>query len=177
MGLASYGEMSIPFGVDSSKRSIHAREFLVALSGNYEYRFLSIILGGYVRYFRDADPNLYDFEDRWEYIIVLRPYLFWLKYFGSAIEFSFEESIPFGLLPGSDKRGRPYIFSFSIFPLILTPYGPGTYIRPHIRVIYRIAYLSSDFRESLPREDPYRGRSIEHFLGIQAEWWFNSSYR
>lgn len=176
-GLASYGEMSIPFGVDTKKQAQRAKEFLVGLSGNYEYKMVSISIGGYLRYFKDADPNVYDIDDKWEYIIVLRPYLFWLNYFGSAIEFSFEQQFPFGLNPQTKDLENPYIIAGAIFPIIITPYGAGTYTRPHFRFIYRASYLSKEFRNTLPKDNPLKSHSIEHFLGIQAEWWFNSSYK
>jgi hypothetical protein len=32
-------------------------------------------------------------------------------------------------------------------------------------------------RSFYAKDDPFATRRIDHFFGIGAEWWFNSSYR
>jgi hypothetical protein len=32
-------------------------------------------------------------------------------------------------------------------------------------------------RNTLPEDDPRRSRDVEHMIGLQVEWWHNSSYR
>lgn len=80
-GLGAYGEFSVPFGLDSEKRTTRAREFLLGFSGNVESDVFGLMAGAYVRYFRDADPNVYDLDDKWEAIVSARPHLFVGRYF------------------------------------------------------------------------------------------------
>jgi hypothetical protein len=44
--------------------------------------------------------------------------------------------------------------------------------------VYRVAKLSDGALALYPEDDPRRAHSTVHYLGAQAEWWFNSnSYR
>jgi len=56
-----------------------------------------------------------------------------------------------------------------------SPSGRGSYKRPQLRAIYAITDRNQGARDLYPAQDVFAQRSIEHFLGIQAEWWFNSS--
>ncbi|MCA9521705.1 MAG: carbohydrate porin, partial [Myxococcales bacterium] len=65
-GLAAYGELAVPFGLDSQKKTTSAKELMIALSTNYESRWIGVMAGAWVRYFKDADPNREDLDDGWE---------------------------------------------------------------------------------------------------------------
>jgi hypothetical protein len=41
--------------------------------------------------------------------------------------------------------------------------------------VYTATCRNDAARESYPVEDPRSDRSTEHYLGLHAEWWFNSS--
>ena len=44
--------------------------------------------------------------------------------------------------------------------------------------VYAAAHLNDAARDRLyPLDDPRRLRPWVHYLGLQAEWWFNSTYR
>jgi hypothetical protein len=58
---------------------------------------------------------------------------------------------------------------------ILSPAGRGNYSRPHIRAIYNVAFRDESAKLLYPVDDGFRNRSVEHFIGAGAEWWFNSS--
>lgn len=175
-GLAAYGEFAIPFGLDTDKRAKNARELLVALSGNYELqRWFAIQVGGYLRYFRDADANKYDWDDGWEFVGVLRPHVFFTRLLGLAMEFSYQGRMPAGLNPYTHTKQNPGITKLSVLPLLT--FGKGTYARPQFRLIYTLTHQNQAARLSWNPMDPRRDITIGHYLGIQAEWWFNSTYR
>jgi maltoporin len=175
-GLAAYGEFAIPFGLDRDKLARDAREFLLALSGNWELkRWFGIQVGGYVRYFRDADPNRYDWDDGWEYVGVMRPHLFLHDNFALALELSYQGRSPAGLNPWTAEAQNPGILKFSILPLLT--FGKGTYARPQFRLIYTVMRQNEGARMSWNPLDPRRDMKVGHYLGLQAEWWFNSTYR
>ena len=57
----------------------------------------------------------------------------------------------------------------------VSPFGRGTYTRPHLRVIYSLTVRDDDARALYPALDPRSANNVEHFLGIGVEWWFASS--
>jgi len=174
-GLAAYGEMAIPFGQGSDKRSTDAREVVLALSANYERGLLGLMAGGYLRYFRDADGIVDDPDDGWEYVAALRPHLFFNRYLQGVFELSYQGRRPNGLDPDSQSHLVPGVFKFSVIPTL--SWDRGTYSRPQLRLVYTVSYLDQGAQLSFPREDPRRGVAVHHFLGAQVEWWYNSSYR
>ncbi|MFH2005177.1 MAG: carbohydrate porin [bacterium] len=175
-GLAAYGEFAIPFGLATDKRAKNARELVLALSANYETkRWFGLQAGAYVRYFKDADPNEYDWDDGWEYVAVLRPHLFLHRLFAIAVELSYQAKNPAGLNPWSHHKETPGVVKLSIMPLLT--FGKGTYGRPQFRLIYTVYGQNKGARLSYNPADPQRNINTGHYLGIQAEWWFNSTYR
>ncbi len=56
-----------------------------------------------------------------------------------------------------------------------SPAGRGSYTRPQLRLIYAITDRNNGAKELYPVDDVFSQRTIEHYLGVQAEWWFNSS--
>jgi hypothetical protein len=37
--------------------------------------------------------------------------------------------------------------------------------------------VNADARADLPQDDPRKATPWLHYLGLQAEWWFDSSYQ
>ena len=176
-GLAAYGEMGIPFGVDEEKRTFPgASELVVGLSVNYERGRFGILGAGYVRRFTDADPNIYDEDDYWELVLDVRP---WIVVFGPiqlALDLSYQQRFPYGMSPSALELLDPGILQ--VAPMIVfAPLGPGSYVRPQIRLVYRMAYLNEGALDTYAFEDPRRYDEVTHYVGLQVEWWYNSSYR
>lgn len=174
-GLAAYGDLSIPTGLGPDKRSTDAREVLLALSGNWERRWLGLMVGGYLRYFRDGDRVASDVDDGWEYVLVTRPQIFVHRHFHQAFELSYQGRRPSGLDPESGTHLVPGAFKLSVLPTLA--WDRGSYARPQLRAIYTLTLLDAGARLLFPREDPRRGVGVHHFVGLQAEWWWRSSYR
>ena len=55
------------------------------------------------------------------------------------------------------------------------PAGRGDFSRPQFRAIYMLTSRNKGAQAMYPVDDVFSLRSIEHFFGIGAEWWFNSS--
>ncbi|MBI5486800.1 MAG: carbohydrate porin [Deltaproteobacteria bacterium] len=176
-GLAAYGELSIPFGVDEDKRALDAREFALVAAGNLEVgEIFGLLGGGYARWFRDADRNVYDLDDAWEVALAVRPHFYITEQFHVAAEISWQMRASAGLAPESEQPETPQIWKFAVMPMWV-PFGPGTLSRPQIRLVYQISVPNDAARHTLAEDDPRRDHSVEHMLGIQVEWWYNSSYR
>ena len=71
---------------------------------------------------------------------------------------------------------NPSVFQLAPM-LVFAPLGPGSYERPQIRLVYRFAYLNEGALDTYAYEDPRHNDQTVHYIGLQAEWWFNSSYR
>jgi hypothetical protein len=53
--------------------------------------------------------------------------------------------------------------------------GPSGYDRPQIRFVYSAANLNQGALDDYVPGDVRHVRPWEYYLGVQAEWWFNSS--
>ena len=174
-GLAAYGELAVPFGLDADRRAGDAREVLVGFSGNYDFGPLALTLGSYVRYFRDADPNVFDRDDLTEGVGVLRVTIQPLARAHVVLQGSYEGMLPRGL-NAAGNADRPAVWRFTAMP-VWSPFGRGAFTRPHLRLVYNVAVPNADARALLEPGDPRALRRVHHFFGVSAEWWFNSSFR
>ncbi|HVY46130.1 MAG TPA: carbohydrate porin, partial [Minicystis sp.] len=181
-GSAAYGEWGTPYELAPDKTSKGAHELLAALGGNFEAGPFGVMVGAYIRSFRDASPEL-DFGDVDEGILVARPAIFFGEIGGIAVEGSYQAQQhgvltrigaegqtlrdPTGPLNASEAR-------LGIIPF-LSPAGRGDYSRPQFRVIYCATFRNQAAKSLYPRDDVFSIRDVEHFLGVGAEWWFNST--
>jgi len=89
-------------------------------------------------------------------------------------ELSYQARFPKGLNPTTQRAQDPSVFQ--IAPMIVfSPMGPSGYDRPQLRLVYRAAFLNQAAQDLYVPGDPRAKESVTHFLGFQAEWWFNSS--
>ncbi len=183
-GIAAYGEFSQPLGLGwqpdlgRDYSAAGARDFVLAAVGNYVLPGrLGVQLGAYWRTFEDADGMDHDWDDGNELVVALRPMLLVPEWFGRqfalAAELSYQRTERAGLHPETDLPAHPEVWKFSVLPTWIS--GPDTYSRPAIRLIYTLALPNEDARLWYHQLDYRRTRSVEHFVGISAEWWFNSS--
>ncbi|APR85311.1 Hypothetical protein A7982_10660 [Minicystis rosea] len=183
-GLAAYGDLATPTQLNPDKTASGARELQVALGGNWETGPFGLMLGAYLRSFRNASPGL-DFGDVDEGTVTLRPHLFFGELAGLALEGQVQAlqrgvlapatADAMGVTPstGSGPLGAR-VFRFGVIPF-LSPAGRGNYSRPQIRLIYVVTSRNQGAKALYPQDDVFSIRSIEHFFGFGAEWWFNSS--
>jgi maltoporin len=59
----------------------------------------------------------------------------------------------------------------------LSPAGRGSYRRPHLRAVWVLTARDDGAKKLYPADDAFARRGTEQFFGLEAEWWFNSSYR
>jgi len=180
-GLAAYGDFATPSQLNTDGTTAGAHELLAAIGGIWEAGPFGLMVGGYLRSFRDASKDL-DFGDVDEGILVLRPHLFFGEFGGLALEGSYQ-AMQRGVVTLADADGKPSdstgpfsasLFRFGVIPF-LSPAGRGDYSRPHFRVIYVVTARGKNARMLYPQDDVFSIRSVEHFFGFGAEWWFNTS--
>ena len=78
------------------------------------------------------------------------------------------------LNPSSDQPLVASEWRAGIMPYF-SPSGRGSYKRPQLRLIYALTARNSGTRDLYPAQDVFSQRAVEQFLGLGAEWWFNSS--
>jgi maltoporin len=174
-GIAAFGDKTTPTALSVDKTADGAHEIRAAISANYEVGPFGILLGGYLRGFRDASGNAYSRDTFNEGTLVVRPQFWFGEHVGLAVEGSYQSLS----LAGVDQNGNPTrakVWRWGVIPF-LTPGGRGSFTRPHLRVIYAYTARNDDARALYAPDDRFARRSNEHYLGLGVEWWFNSSYR
>jgi maltoporin len=174
-GLGVYGDLGKPSGFDQNRQVAGARELTLAWSGNWEGSHSGVMSAAYFRSFRDASSG--DNSGYTEGALALRPTLYLTKYFHTAFEFSYQLRRPAMVDQDRARYLLPMVFRGSVMPLV-APLGRGTYSRPIIYAVYTLSLLNDDAQYYLwSPQDVRSGRTVTHYLGMGAEWWFNSSYR
>ncbi len=173
--LAAYGEWGVPWGLNNNDTTDGAQELVAGFSLNWESRWVGVMGAGYVRKFKDADPNEVDLDDFWEGALAARPHIFITDHFHQGFEFSYQWRRPEGLSVIEETRLVPQVWQLSVMEVL--SWDRGTYERPQFRLVYTLSHLNKGARDVFPLEDRRRDSAWQHYFGAQVEWWFNSSYR
>lgn len=173
-GLAAYNTFDAPFRAGSGVESDGASESLVALSANYERAFFGIQAGAYYRHFRDANTNAFGGGVINEGAINLRPQFFFGDFAGVSLDASYQALALSTLDERTGEAVRGGVTKLGIIPFVSLG-GRGTYARPRLRLIYAMTRRDEGARALYPDADPRSQQTIEHFAGIGAEWWFDST--
>jgi maltoporin len=173
-GLAAFDELAPPTTFGRNLETDSANEFTFGVSGNWDFSLGNVMLGALSRRFIDADGNATDPDDGWEYAINARPLARVVSDFFVGADVSYQARFPKGLNPNTLRAEDPAVFQIAPM-LVWSPMGPSGYDRPQIRLVYRAARLNDAALNEYVVQDPRHTREWVHFLGLQAEWWFNSS--
>ncbi len=179
-GLAAYGQFATPGQLTLEETTSGASELVVAAGGNAELGPVGILLGTYLRRFRDATPSL-NFEDTDEGIVAIRPSVFFGEMAGLSVEGSLQMTQR-GIVSAdpADAAAPPSgprtasMWRIGVMPF-LSPAGRGSFSRPQFRFIYAAAVRDDVARALYAEDDVFALREVEHFVGVGAEWWFNST--
>lgn len=175
VGLAAIPDKTVPSALSPQHTTTGAHEALVALSANYEKGPFAVLLGGYLRGFRDASGDPYSRNTFNEGTLVVRPTAWLGEHVGVSTDLSYQASAS-AAVRDDGSRDRASLWRFGLIPF-LTPAGRGSFTRPHFQLVYVYTARSSGAMLRYPPDDKFAQRSNEHYLGVNVEWWFNSSYR
>lgn len=178
-GLGVYDPLGVPFRTGTVVSTGRAEQIRVALSANWEWNEspdvgFGVQLGGYYELRRDADPAVWNRGAISEGALALRPHVFFGDVAGVALDLSYQAMATLAL---DERTGLPEggsVTKLGIMPFV-TPWGRGTYTRPHIRLLYVLSARDAGARALLNPADPRASRELEHFLGVSVEWWFSST--
>jgi hypothetical protein len=175
-GIAAYDPLAVPTTVALDRSTGSASETQIAMAGNWENETFAVMAAGYVRFFRDGSPAATSTQKYDEGAIVARPSIFLGEHFGVSLEGSYQQRRLQLLQPGTNDPLNASVAKVGVIPYF-SPAGRGSFQRPQIRVVYLASFRDSGTRALYAPEDAFAQRSVEHFAGLSAEWWFNfSSY-
>jgi hypothetical protein len=173
-GLAAFDELAPPTSFGPELKTGNANELTFGLSGNYDHAFGQLMLGALSRRFIDADADAADPDDGWEYAVNARPLARIVPDWYAGADLSYQARFPKGLNPITLRAEDPALFQ--IAPMIAySPMGPSAYDRPQLRLVYRYAHLNEAALDTYVPDDPRHTHASVHYIGVQAEWWFNSN--
>ena len=172
-GLAAYGELTIPMdGLARDDTVASARSTMLALTGNHELGPAGVMFGTYLSYALDADGQPVDFDDRWEWVGVLRPNVYLSRHVTMSAEVSHQLVRPNGLNPRSDQFDIAHLTKLSVLPGVQV--AKGGYSRPRVHAFYTLTLMNEGARNFFPADDVRVTGGPQHFVGLGAEWWLNS---
>jgi maltoporin len=175
-GLAAYGDFSSPYALSNDKSADGASELRFAFSGNVESGPFTLLAGGYLRRFQSASEEKLNIANLTEGAIILRPHFYFTERVGIFLEGSYQKQQRAILAADGQGPQQGSLVRFGVVPF-LSPAGRGSYRRPQIRATWVVTARDDGARSFYAKDDPFATRRIDHFFGIGAEWWFNSSYR
>jgi hypothetical protein len=147
---------------------------LFGISGNWDHELGNVMIGVLSRHFVDATGNSNDPNNGWEYAIDARPLARLGRGFFAGGDISYQARFPNGLNPITLRAEDPAIFQIAPM-LVFSPMGPSGYDRPQLRLVLNAAHLDEGALDLYVPDDPRHAHPWVYFLGVQAEWWFNSS--
>jgi len=173
-GLAAFDELAPPTTFGADLKTNKANELTFGLSGNWDAKYGNTMVGALSRRFTDATGNASDPNNGWEYAVDARPLGRFARDWFAGADISYQARFPQGLNAITLRAEDPAVFQ--IAPMIVySPIGPSAYDRPQLRLVYRAAHLNEAALDDYVPDDPRHGHAWQYFLGVQAEWWFNSS--
>lgn len=173
-GLAAFDELAPPTSFGPELKTTRASELSFGLSANWDHALGQLMAGALSRRFIDADANSTDADDGWEYALDVRPLARIVPDWFIGADLSYQARFPRGLNPITLRAEDPA--EYQIAPMIAySPMGPSAYDRPQLRLVYRAAHLNEAARDLYVPLDPRHDQEWVHYLGLQAEWWFNST--
>lgn len=172
-GLAAFDELAPPTSFGPELKATDANELSLGLSANWDHPFGQLMVGALSRRFIDADTNPTDADDGWEYAVDVRSLTHIVPDWFVGADVSYQARFPQGINPITLRAEDPAVFQ--VAPMIVySPMGPSAYDRPQLRLVYRAAKLNEGALNLYVPDDPRHDNEWVHFLGVQAEWWFNS---
>lgn len=173
-GLAVYDPLSSPMLLGTPTKADNAREWRVGFAQNIESGALGLQLGGYMRGQTGVVDDTFGKTRLLEGSIAARPYYWFHKYAGLSVDASYQAMARGALDDRTGKQIQGGVTKLAAIPFI-SPYGRGTYTRPHIHLIYQLSLRDQGARALYADRDLRSRQSTEHYIAVGAEWWFNST--
>jgi maltoporin len=173
-GLAAFDELAAPTSFGTDLKTTKANEISFGASGNWDAPYGNMMIGALSRRFIDSSGDTTNTDEGWEYALDARPLAALGKGVFLGADVSYQARFPDGLNPTSERAEDPAIFQVAPM-LVYSPMGPSAYDRPQLRAVFNAAFLNQGAVDQYVPGDPRHEHNTVYFVGVQAEWWFNSS--
>ncbi|HSQ66801.1 MAG TPA: carbohydrate porin, partial [Polyangiaceae bacterium] len=175
-GLGAYDPLAVPTTFANNRTTGDSQDVVVAASGNFESGAFGLLGAAYYRYFSDGSETGTSLQRFSEGTVDVRPQVYLGSYFGVALDASYQARHYAYPDPTSPTGSALFasMWRFALMPYF-SPTGRGSYKRPQFRLIYALSVPDTGYRSLYPIEDFRAQRDVQHYLGLNVEWWFNSS--
>ena len=173
-GVAAYDWPSAPELVGDRPATSDASACLTALSANVELGPVAVQAGAYFRRLRDPSASVRTGGASDELALDVRPHAWFGQHAGLALDLSYQLLQTRTLDAETGELVQGSVTKLAAIPFY-SPFGRGTYTRPHLQLIYALSLRDAGARGLYAELDRRSQQGVEHFLGIGAEWWFNST--
>jgi len=173
-GLAAFDPLDTPFRDGAVTTTSLAREWMVGLSAHYDMGVVGLQAGALYRNFRDADRSSLEGHRLAEGALVLRPRVHFTEHLGLALDLSYQALQRSEIDVVTDSAVSGQVYKLGVIPFV-SPRGRGSYDRPQLRILYVLTHRDEGARRLYPEGHHRASQSIEHFIGVGAEWWFDTT--
>ncbi len=173
IGLAVYDPLSSPVTVANDRTTQGAHSTRVALALASDWGRFGLMAGAYFDLVRDAGVSQVSAQKYDEGAAVVRGQLSLHPNFGVATEASYQRRT-YALLDAQGRLRTGQVAQLGVMPFF-SPFGEGVFARPQLRLVYALSLRDDGARSFYAAADPFSQRSVEHYLGLSVEWWFNAS--
>ncbi len=174
IGLATTDELTLPTTFNNNLTTAGARSTRLALAGGFDGKHLGLLIGGYLDLVRDAGvadtgSGKYD-----EGAFSARLQWYATEHFGLAAEASGQRRVYALVDPATGALRGGSVAQLGLMPYF-APLGHGLFARPQLRLVYALSIRDAGARSFAPVDDPFSSRTLDHYLGVSVEWWFNAT--
>jgi maltoporin len=173
-GIAVYDPLSTPMQLGTVAKTEDAREWRFGFAQSVERGMFGLQVGGYMRGQYGVVDDRFGDARLLEGSLAVRPYVWFGRYAGVTLDASYQALARSLLDDRTGKQVEGGVTKLALTPF-LSPYGRGTYTRPHIHLIYQVSLRDSGARALYAERDPRSRQDTEHYIAVGAEWWFNST--
>jgi maltoporin len=172
-GLATTDELAMPRTFNNQLTTAGARSTRLAMAAGWDATKLGLLLGGYIDLVRDAGvaatgPGKYD-----EGAASARLQWYAFRHFGLAVEANVQRRT-YALVDAAGALRSGTVAQVGVMPYF-SPLGHGLFARPQLRLIYALSVRDQGARGFSPIDDPFSSRTLDHYVGVSVEWWFNAT--
>lgn len=173
-GLATTDELSMPTRFNNQLTTLGARSTRLALAGGWDAAHVGLLLGGYLDLVRDAGVSETSAGKYDEGALSARLQWYATRLFGVAVEANVQRRV-YALVDANTGALRGgSVAQVGVMPYF-SPFGHGLFQRPQLRLVYALSVRDTGARSFYGVDDPFSRRTVDHYVGVSVEWWFNAT--
>lgn len=173
-GLATTDELTMPTRFNNQLTTVGARSSRLALAGGWDASRIGVLVGGYLDLVRDAGVSETSSGKYDEGALSARMQWYATRLFGVAVEANVQRRVYALVDPNTGGLRGGTVAQLGLMPYF-SPFGHGLFQRPQLRLIYAVSLRDAGARSFYGVDDPFSRRTVDHYVGLSVEWWFNAT--